>query len=497
MRLGKLIEKSEVAVRAEGAWKSLEVDRIVYDSRAAGENSLFVCIRGFSSDGHAFAERAYEAGCRAFLAEVRLSLPPDAAVLYCDNTRLALAAVSAAFYGFPARDLTVIGITGTKGKTTTALMLAAILNENGIPTGYIGSNGVDFAGNHYETKNTTPESLELQYDFDRMRAAGCRAVVLEVSSQALYLERVHGIRFEAVAFTNLAPDHIGGVEHPTFEHYRDCKKKLFDAYGATFAVGNADDPATAYMLKDCAALCSSYGIGQGDFRAEDITPFCEDGELGVEFTLCHFAERQTVRLPMPGAFSVYNALCAAALAHLFGVGIAQTAAVLARTFVRGRFEVVKTPLPAVFIIDYAHNGFSLERALTTLRAYHPRRLVCVLGSVGGRTVGRRAELGEAVSRFADAAILTADNPDFEDPLAVCAAMREAFVRDIPCETFADRAEAVKFAVETAKRGDIVLFAGKGHEQYQLIRGGKIPFSERKLIENTAAARALVQAGGKQ
>lgn len=492
MRLDKLIEASGVAVRAAMAWGQSEINQIVYDSRAAGVDTLFVCIRGFSSDGHDFAMRAYEAGCRAFLAEAELSLPDDAVVLYCDNTRTALAEVSAAFYGFPARELTVIGITGTKGKTTTALMLAAILNENGIPTGYIGSNGVDFAGNHCDTKNTTPESLELHYYFDCMREAGCRAVVLEVSSQALYLDRVYGIRFEAVAFTNLAPDHIGGVEHPTFEHYRDCKKKLFDAYGATFAVGNADDSAAEYMFKDCFALRSSFGLESGEFHAEGITPFCADAELGVEFVLCHFAERQTVRLPMPGKFSVYNALCAVALANLLGVGMAESAAALARTFVRGRFEIVKTPLPAVFIIDYAHNGFSLESALTTLRAYRPRRLVCVLGSVGGRTVSRRAELGEVVSRLADMAILTADNPEFEDPIAICSAMREAFARDIPCETFADRAEAVKFAVETAERGDIVLFAGKGHEEYQLIRGGKIPFSERKLIETTATARSLAK-----
>ena len=371
-------------------------------------------------------------------------------------------------------------------------MLAAILSENGMPAGYIGSNGVDFMGNHFDTKNTTPESLELHYYFDRMRSAGCRAVVLEVSSQALYLDRVYGIPFDAVAFTNLAPDHIGGFEHPTFEHYRDSKKKLFTDFGATFAVGNADDPATAYMLDGCSALCSSFGVTAGDFRASEMTPFRAAGELGVEFTLTYFGTRRRVRLPMPGAFSVHNALCAVALAHLFGVSIDDAAASLAHTYVRGRFEIVKTPLDAVFILDYAHNGLSLESALTTLRAYAPHRLVCVLGSVGGRTEGRRAELGKVVSEKADMVILTADNPDFEDPAAICAAIRDAFVREIPTEIIPDRAEAVRYAVEHAGAGDIVLFAGKGHEQYQLVRGGKLPFSERRLIEDAAASLALAK-----
>lgn len=491
MQLSELIAAAGVAVRQKVGGDE-NIERVVYDSRAAVPETLFVCIRGFTGDGHAFAQRAYAAGCRAFLAEAALTLPDDAAIVYTNDTRRALAQVSAAFYGFPARDLTVIGITGTKGKTTTALMLAAILSENGIPAGYIGSNGVDFMGNHFDTKNTTPESLELHYYFDLMRRAGCRAVVLEVSSQALYLERVYGIPFDAVAFTNLAPDHIGGFEHPTFAHYRDSKKQLFTDYGATFAVGNADDPETAYMLDGCGALCSSFGVGAGDFRAADITPFRAAGELGAEFTLTHFGERCRVRLPMPGAFSVHNALCAIALAHLYGIPAAASAATLAHTYVRGRFEIVKTPLDAVFILDYAHNGLSLTSALTTLRAYAPRRLVCVIGSVGGRTEGRRAELGKAVSAYADAAILTADNPDFEDPRAICDAIHAAFVREIPCETIPDRAEAVRYAVEHAGAGDIVLFAGKGHEQYQLVRGGKLPFSERRLIEETAAVCALAK-----
>lgn len=481
MRLTALLAKAKI----EYSGADCEIERVVCDSRAAAADTLFVCISGFTSDGHAYAERAYMAGCRVFLCEHSIDLPADAIVILAENTRTALAEVSAAFYDHPAKKLKVIGITGTKGKTTTALMLASVLSQNGIPAGYIGSNGIEFAGNRFETRNTTPESLDLHYYFDQMVQAGTKAVVLEVSSQALYLDRVYGIPFFAVAFTNLAEDHIGGAEHPTFEHYRDCKKKLFTAYDSQFAVFSATDEASAYMQDGCKALSNTFGLDHGDFHASDIRPFMENGVLGIEFKAHALSDSSTVSLPMPGNFSVENALCAIALAHRLGVSLSQCADALAHTYVFGRFEIVRTGLPAVFVIDYAHNGFSITSALTTLRAYNPHRLWCVTGSVGGRTKGRRKEIGEAVSALADIAVLTADNPDFEPPLDICEEIRAAFVKDIPCECFADRADAIRYVVEHAEKGDIVLLAGKGHEQYQFIRGGKFPFSERKLVEKYA------------
>lgn len=482
MRLTALLAKAKI----EYSGADCAIERVICDSRAAAADTLFVCISGFLSDGHAYAERAYMAGCRAFLCEHAIDVPEDAIVILTENTRKALASVSAAFYDFPAEKIKVIGITGTKGKTTTALMLASILSQNGIPAGYIGSNGIEFAGNRYETRNTTPESLDLHYYFDRMVQAGTKAVVLEVSSQGLYLDRVYGIPFFAVAFTNLAEDHIGGAEHPTFEHYRDCKKQLFSAYDSQFAVFSATDEASPYMQEGCKALLGSFGLDRGDFHASDLRPFMEKGALGIAFTAHAFSERAEVSLPMPGNFSVENALCAIALAHRLGVSLADSAEALAHTYVYGRFEIVRTELPAVFVIDYAHNGFSITSALTTLRAYDPHRLWCVTGSVGGRTKGRRKEIGEAVSALADIAVLTADNPDFEPPLDICEEIHAAFVKDIPCTCFADREEAIRYVVEHAEQGDIVLLAGKGHEQYQYIRGGKYPFSERKLIEKYAA-----------
>ena len=487
MLLSALLKSAEIEYNGADC----EIERVICDSRAASAASLFVCIKGFASDGHEFAERAYRLGCRAFVVERDIDLPGDAIFVKVENARRALAKISAAFYGFPAKKLKVIGITGTKGKTTTALMLASILSQSGISCGYIGSNGIEFAGNRFETKNTTPESLDLHYYFDRMVKEGVEAVALEVSSQALYLDRVYGIPFFATAFTNLAPDHIGGAEHPTFEHYRDCKRMLFKDYESKFSVFSATDEAADYMSEHSRALTSTFGLNKGDFYAENIRQFFDGGALGIEF-LCHaLGESAQVSLPMPGKFSVENALCAIALAHRLGVSIEQCADALAHTYVYGRFELVRTGLDSVFVIDYAHNGFSITSALNTLRQYNPNRLWCVTGSVGGRTVGRRAEIGEAVSRLADIAILTADNPDFEPPLNVCEDIRAAFVRDIPCECFSDREDAIAYVVANVEKGDIVLFAGKGHEQYQFIRGAKIPFSERKLIEKYAMEVAKV------
>ncbi len=481
MLLSALLKNAEIEYNGADC----EIERVICDSRAARELALFVCIKGFASDGHDFAERAYMLGCRAFVVERDVSLPDDAVIVTVENARRALAKISAAFYGFPAKKLKVIGITGTKGKTTTALMLSSILSQNGVSCGYIGSNGIEFAGNRFETRNTTPESLDLHYYFDRMVKEGVEAVALEVSSQALYLDRVYGIPFFATAFTNLAPDHIGGAEHPTFEHYRDCKRMLFSEYESKFSVFSATDDASDYMSECSRALTSSFGLEKGDFSATDIRQFFDGGALGIEFECHALGENTTVSLPMPGNFSAENALCAIAIAHRLGISAEHCADALAHTYVFGRFEIVRTKLDAVFVIDYAHNGFSITSALNTLRAYNPNRLWCVTGSVGGRTVGRRAEIGEAVSRLCDIAVLTADNPDFENPLDVCEDIRAAFVRDIPCECFADREDAISYVVENVKKGDIVLFAGKGHEQYQFIRGAKVPFSERKLIEKYA------------
>ena len=466
-----------------------EVSAITYDSRKAGPGALFVCLVGAWLDGHTYARSAYDQGCRAFLVEHTLDLPADAAQIVTDDTRAALAVIGADFYGNPAREMHILGITGTKGKTTTALLTAAILTEAGLPCGYIGSNGVDYAGRHESTANTTPESLELHRLFRQMVDAGVHHAVLEVSSQALRHHRVDGVPFEVVAFTNLSEDHIGPGEHPDFEDYKNAKRRLFAEYDARAMIYNADDDTSDYMRAGFGGQQVSFGIARpADYHAAGLAQYRSETALGVDFVCEHDGKDTPVRVMSPGTFSASDALCAIALCGAFGVTPAQSALTLAHTPVRGRFEVVEGLPGRTFIVDYSHNGLALTSALKTLRTYQPHRLICVFGSVGGRTQVRRRELAEASSAWADYSILTSDNPDFEDPMAILRDIDAYMAPDAQYTLIPDRAEAIRAAVAMAEPGDIVLFAGKGHEDYQIIEGKKLPFVERDLIRE--ACRAL-------
>ncbi len=467
-----------------------EIDGVTYDSRCAKAGSLFVCLTGARTDGHRYAKSAYQNGCRAFLVERALELPSDAVQVQTPDTRAALAVIGADFYARPAQKLRLLGITGTKGKTTTACLTAAILNESGVPCAYIGTNGVQIGQKHYETVNTTPESLELQRFFRMMVDDGIRCVAMEVSSQALAHHRVDGLTFDAVAFTNFSADHIGPGEHPDLNDYKASKRRLFTEHGANVMVYNADDPVSAQMRAGFLGRQIGFARNrQADYRGVDLRPFRDETTLGVAFT-CRFGEREKrIRLLSPGAFSVDNALCAIALCASQGIGVDSCATVLTHTSVRGRFEVVKAVPGRTFLIDYAHNGASLCAVLQTLRAYQPHRLVCVFGSVGGRTQLRRRELALAASQYADYSIITSDNPDFEDPSAIMAQIAADMLPGAAYTCIASREEAITTAVMQSKPGDIVLFAGKGQEEYQLIEGRKVPFSERACILQAARKKS--------
>lgn len=461
-----------------------EIAGIVYDSRKAAAGTLFVCLVGAWADGHTYAQSAYNNGCRAFLCEHTVNLPADAVQILTPDTRAALAVIGADFYGNPAEKLHLIGITGTKGKTTTALLTAAILSESGLPCAYIGSNGVNIAGQHEATANTTPESLELHRLFRKMLDAGVHHCVLEVSSQALRHNRVDGVPFEVVAFTNLSEDHIGPGEHPDFADYKAAKRRLFAEYNARVMVYNADDDTSDFMRQGFAGQQVSFGIDRAaDYRAEGLGQYRSETALGVTFTCRHGGKTTPVQVMSPGAFSASDALCAIALCGAFGVAPERCAAVLAHTTVQGRFEVVEGLPGRTFIVDYSHNGLSLTSALKTLRAYAPRKLICVFGSVGERTQLRRRELAEASSAYADFSILTSDNPDHEDPAAITAEIAQHMAPGAPYKIVVDRTEAIREAVAMTQPGDIVLFAGKGHEDYQLINGVKMPFVERDIIRS--------------
>ena len=467
-----------------------EISRIEYNSLKSCDGDLFVCLTGAKRDGHDFAPRAYECGTRAFLCERQLDLPEDCIQVITPDTRAALAVISADFYGRPAEKLHLIGITGIKGKTTTALLVAAILNGAGKNCAYIGSNGVIINGRHIETVNTTPESLQLHHYFAMMVEEGVEYAVLEVSSQALMHNRVDGLPFEVTAFTNLSPDHIGEGEHSDFEDYKNAKKRLFDRFDARCVVYNADDEASVYMISGHKGATLSFSIeNKGELCATTPELFRGETSLGIAFDSIQDGDTVPVRLMSPGAFSVYNGLCAIGICQQFGVSREFAARILERTPVQGRFEIVEGTPGVTFVIDYSHNGFSLTKALQTLREYNPERIICVFGSVGGRTQCRRQELAEASSKYADYSIITSDNPDFEEPENVIGEIA-SHMGDAEYECITDREEAIKKAVSMAKEGDIVLFAGKGHETYQLVCGRKVPFCEREIIEDACASLAV-------
>lgn len=490
MILTKLFEKIEYTVLAGNA-SSVDVRCIEYNSMKIRGGELFVCLPGARVDGHSFAKSAYNAGCRAFLCERPVELPSDAFIAVTPDTRSALAEISATFYGYPAEKLHIIGVTGTKGKTTTALLIQSILENSGIPCAYIGSNGVIINGRHVETVNTTPESRELQHYFATMVAEGVTHAAIEVSSQALEHNRVQGLDFDVCIFTNLSPDHIGEGEHASFEEYRDAKRKLFSDYVTKLAVINADDEASEYMVRGAGVPTVTFSMkGDADFSGSGCDIYRDETSLGITFACENGGTITKVTMRTPGLFSASNGLAAIAACSYFGVSVESSAEILARTPVNGRFEVVDGLAGRTFIVDYAHNGLSLTSALKVLRQYDPTRLICVFGSVGGRTRGRRRELAEAASALADYCIITSDNPDFEEPSEITDEIVNYFDKSTPYEVIVDREKAVRRAVSMAEVGDIVLFAGKGHERYQLVRGEKVPFCERDIIKDECRAVTL-------
>ena len=479
-----MLSESKYSV-LRGDVSKAEITGIRYDSRKVLPGDLFVCLRGALTDGHFFADKAYSKGARVFLTERLIEeLPDDAVQVRVGDTRKELAVISAIFRGHPADSLHIIGITGTKGKTTTALLICSILNGAGISCAYIGSNGVQINGKRIDSPNTTPESCELQKYFRMMKDAGTRHVALEVSSQALDHFRVYGVPFDVTVFTNLYRDHIGEGEHSSFEEYKAAKAKLFSDYKKNLIVSNSDDPNADFITgNDPSTLKVTYSVSdpEADYFATEIRPYRDKTSLGVSFVCRCGNDSIPVKLKSPGTFSVSNALAAFAAVGRYGIDIKTAADILNDITVMGRFEVVEGLEGRTFIIDYAHNGISLKSALSVLREYDPGRIICVFGSVGGRTRERRKELAEVSSRLADYSIITSDNPDYEPPLDIAEEIASHFSDDSSYEIISDREEAVRHAVRLSRDGDIVLFAGKGHERYQLIEGIKVPFSEREII----------------
>lgn len=483
MKLGELLEQlleEHSVIRIQGE-KEAEVTALVYDSRkAVPSGSAFFCISGTVYDGHEYAGAAAAAGASVIVAEREVSLPEGVTLVLVPDTRRALAYMSAAWFGYPARKLTTIGITGTKGKTTTAYMVHHILESVGMKAGLVGTVEIKNGVETVTADHTTPESYLLQKYFREMVENGCQAVVMEVSSQGLKLSRVAGIVFDYGIFTNLEPDHIGPGEHADFEEYAACKASLFRQ--CRYGILNADDPHMERMLQGHTCEVMTYGCGEGaDLRATDIDLHRTDGKLMVSYRT-EGVLAAGFSVPIPGMFSVYNSLTAVAICMQQKIPVEVMKRALSEVQVRGRLETVEVSPKFSLMIDYAHNAMSLKSLLAALREYEPKRLVCLFGCGGNRSRSRRFEMGEISSRYADLTIVTSDNPRFEEPEAIIEDILTGVKKaDGDSVTIADRKEAIRYAIVNAKEDDVIVLAGKGHEDYQEIRGVKYPMDDRKLV----------------
>ncbi len=488
MKLETLLEGLEYTI-VQGD-PDTEVADVVYDSRKVTPGCLFICIKGMNYDSHDHADEIAGAGAGVLITEREVALSENGkapVVVRVENTRYAMAFIAAAWFGHPAEKLTVIGITGTKGKTTTTYLVRSILENAGHKVGLIGTIEVIIGDTHIHAGNTTPESYLVQEYFARMVEAGCDTVVMEVSSQGLKLHRTQGFVFDYGIFTNLEPDHIGTGEHADFAEYLACKGMLFRQ--CKIGIVNGDDVHCDAVTAGHTCILEKFGMGeQNDLRATDLTLVKKPGELGVAFSVTGLLNMR-VEVTTPGKFSVYNALTAMAICRHFGVSEEDIKRALLAAKVRGRIEMVKVSDQFTLLIDYAHNAMSLESLLKSLREYEPHRLVCVFGCGGNRSKIRRYEMGEVSGKLADLTIITSDNPRFEEPQAIIEDIKTGMAKtDGKYVEICDRKQAIAYAIAHGEPGDIIVLAGKGHEDYQEIKGVKYPMDERDLIADILAGR---------
>ena len=479
MKLTKLLECLEYEVR-QGS-DQIEVTELINDSRKVTEGSVFVCISGAVSDGHEYIEDVAAKGAAAVIVERPVDAPEGLTVIHVDDTRYALALMSAAYFDYPAKKLKVIGITGTKGKTTTTYMVKSILEGAGYKVGLIGTIEAIIGDKSIPANNTTPESYTIHQYFAQMVEAGCDCVVMEVSSQGLMLHRTAGIQFEIGIFTNLGEDHIGPNEHKDFEDYKRCKGILFTQ--CKLGIANVDDQWYKDVFKNATCQVETFGFSEeADLRATNVQHIAKQGCLGVAYHVTGLMDFD-VEIDIPGNFSVYNSLTAIAVCRHFGVPVEKIQAALKQAKVKGRVEMVKVSDEFAMLIDYAHNAMSLESLLETLRDYNPGRIVTIFGCGGNRSRTRRYEMGEVSGRLSDFTIITSDNPRFEEPQDIINDIITGMKKtDGKYIDICDRKEAIRYAIEHGQPGDIIVLAGKGHETYQEIKGVKYDMDDRVLIK---------------
>jgi len=477
MKLSKLLEKSNHTVLSGST--DIEINKLTYDSRKVEPGDVFVCLKGYNVDAHKFAQSAVDKGAAAIVLSDELDLS-DVTVIKVDDTRKALAYMSAAFFDYPAKEMISIALTGTKGKTTTASMVQSILEHGGIKTATIGTLGIVIGGTIYKTNNTTPESFEIQQALRNMANEGCKAFVIEASSLGLKWHRTDAIDFDYGVFTNFSHDHIGDSEHASLEEYLDCKKLLFKQC----KLGIINKDSEVYKTVAADALCPIETFGFTD----DCTVSASEGELtrapgflGVSFTVGGY-DNYRVNVGVPGKFNIYNALAAISVCRHCGVSREAILSGLENVKVKGRVEPVKVSDDFTLLIDYAHNALSMENVLTTLRQYNPNRLITMFGAGGNRPKVRRYEMGEISGNLSDLSVITEDNSRFEDVMDIIEDIKTGIAKtDGKYVVVPNRKDAIRYCINNAQKGDIIVLAGKGHEDYQEIKGVKYHMDERELI----------------
>lgn len=445
----------------------IEINNVVSDSRKVTEGCLFVCIKGYETDGHKYAKQAAESGAAAILAqdEIDVSCP----VIYVNNTRRGMALACATFHGTPSEKFRLVGITGTNGKTTTTFLIKHILDKLGLKVGLIGTNYNMIGDEIIDTARTTPDSFELQALFAEMAEAKVDIVVMEVSSHALYLDRVYGCNYEVGVFTNLTQDHLDF--HETMENYRDAKGVLFNM--CKKGIVNADDEASKTYLETGSCEFKGYSVDNpSDLKAENVSYT----QSGVEFT----ASGVDFSLAIPGKFSVYNALCAISAVKALGYDL-ETIAKHLKTAkgVKGRAEVIDLGFDFTVLIDYAHTPDGIENILKAVRGFAKGRVVILFGCGGDRDPLKRPLMGKAASGLADFSIVTSDNPRTEEPASIIKQILPGVSGEYV--VIENRREAIEYAVRNAKKDDVIVLAGKGHENYQIIGKEKRHFDEREIL----------------
>ena len=484
MELKKILVGLE-GIKAKGNI-DIDIKGIEKNSKEVKEGYMFVAIKGFSTDGHKFVESAIENGAKCVMVQEgcdlkSLNIPDDITILMVKDTREALAICSSNFYGNPSAQLKLIGVTGTKGKTTTTFMIKEILEKAGKKVGLIGTIATYINGKRIkDSDRTTPESLELQQIFRLMVDQGVEVCVMEVSSQSLKLHRVDGCQFDIVLFTNFSEDHISEKEHPDMQDYFNSKLRLFEM--CKTGIVNADDLHTAKIPKLFPeSNIVTYGIDNfANVLAKDITITNSYVDFRVKIT----DRNERVKTGIPGRFSVYNSLAAICVAQKFGISPEIIIQALEEVRVPGRSELVDNKLDLTIMIDYAHSPESLQNILQAAKSYTRGRVISVFGCGGDRDSGKRPIMGEISGKIADYTIVTSDNPRTEEPQKIVNQIEEGIKKTKgKYEVVVDRVEAIEHAIKTANKRDIIILAGKGHEPYQEINGVKYPFDERVIVRD--------------